>query len=257
MLRKERQQQIVKLLQEQSMVKIKELAPQFGTSIITIRRDLDELEQNGLIKKVYGGAVLAPRKGTENQHPFFSVRTQRCHTEKQRIGAAAAALVQPNETIVLDIGTTALEIAKCLKHREDITVLTSSLPVLNELADSRLTVYSLGGLLRGNELALCGSLAFHVLNAFLVDKAFIGAGGITLENGITDYNRDSAELCAVMTQRARQTILVTDSSKFGHDASAVIGSLDSVDTIVTDNGIPQQFRDNLCEKGIQLLIADK
>lgn len=255
MLRNERQKQILELLRERGTVKIPQLTEAFGVSVITVRRDLDELVSQGLIKKVYGGATLPEEVEPEPVHRIFNSRIERRHRQKRLIGIAAAKLVNEGDTIVLDIGTTALAIAKNLKQFDDLTVLTNSLPVLNTLADSQLNVYSLGGKLRGSELALYGSLAFNSLNEFCVDKAFIGAGGITLENGITDFNRDSAELCAAIAQRARQTILVTDSSKFGHDVSAVIGPLEMVDTIITDDAITPEYAEGLKNKGIQLIIV--
>jgi len=257
MLRKDRQNQIMKILQKKGSVKIPELAEAFDVSVITIRRDFDEMVSAGLIKKVYGGAILADRQEPESSaQRLFHSRLERNHREKQLIGAAAASLVKEGETIVLNIGTTALEIAKNLQHFENLTVLTNSIPIISELANSRLNVYSLGGKLRGDELALYGSLAFNSLNDFCVDKAFIGAGGVTLANGITDHNRDSAELCSAIVHRSRQTILVTDSSKFGRDVSAVIGPLNSVEIIITDSGITQEYADGLREAGIELIIVD-
>ena len=257
MLRKERQQQILNMLHKQGSVEIPELAEAFGVSIITIRRDFDEMVEEGLIKKVYGGAVLAPQTTQEPEaQRLFHTRLEHNHREKKAIGIAAASLAKEGETIVLNIGTTALEIAKNLRNAEDLTVLTNSIPILSELASTRLNVYSLGGKLRGSEFALHGSLAFNSLNNFCVDKAFIGAGGITLENGITDHNRDSAELCSAIVNRSRKTILVTDSSKFGRDASAVVGPLSIVDTIITDSGIPAEYAEGLRSMGIELIIVN-
>ena len=257
MLRKERQQQIMNMLHKQGSVKIPELAETFGVSIITIRRDFDEMVEEGLIQKVYGGAILAAQTAPETDvQRLFHTRLERNHRQKKAIGIAAANLVKERETIVLNIGTTALEIAKNLRDVEDLTVLTNSIPILSELANTRLNVYSLGGKLRGNELALHGSLAFNSLNDFCVDKAFIGAGGITLENGITDHNRDSAELSSTIVNRSRKTILVIDSSKFGRDASAVVGPLNIVDTIITDSGIPAEYAEGLRSMGIELIIVN-
>ena len=255
-MQKERRNQILALLHKQGMVKIPELAKAFDVSVITIRRDLDELVRAGQVQKVYGGAVLAPQAipEPESQRLFHS-RLVHNHRDKMMIGMAAAKLVKDGETVILNIGTTALEVAKHLGNYDDLTVLTNSLPILNQLADTKLNVYSLGGKLRGNELALHGSLAFKALNDFYVDKAFIGAGGITLENGITDHNVDSAELCAAIAKRSRQTILVADSSKFGKDASVIIGPLTCVDTIITDSGISEEFAEGIRQAGIELIIV--
>ena len=256
-MQKERRNQILAMLHRQGMVKIPELAKAFDVSVITIRRDLEALVRAGQVQKVYGGAILAPQATAEPEaQRLFHARLAHNHREKMMIGMAAAKLVKDRETIILDIGTTALEVAKHLGTYDDLTVLTNSIPILNQLANTRLNVYSLGGKLRCNELALCGSLAFKALNDFCVDKAFIGAGGVTLENGITDHNLDSAELCSAIAKRSRQTILVADSSKFGKDASVIIGPLSSVETIITDSGISEEYADGIRQAGIELIIVD-
>ena len=257
MLQKERRNQILALLHKQEMVKIPDLAKVFGVSVITIRRDLEELVRAGQIEKVYGGAILAPQAAVEPEaQRLFHARLAHNHREKMMIGMAAAKLVKDGETVILNIGTTALAVAKHLETYDDLTVLTNSIPILNQLANTRLNVYSLGGKLRGNELALHGSLAFKALNDFCVDKALIGAGGISLENGITDHNLDSAELCSAIAKRSRQTILVADSSKFGKDASVIIGPLTCVETIITDAGIPAEYAEGIRQAGIELIIVD-
>lgn len=256
MLQKERQNKIIELLKQEKTVKIKDLAKKFGVSIITIRRDFEILAEAGTIKKIYGGAMLPETAHTEPVQPFFSARIERNHRQKRQIACAAAALVRDGDTIVLDIGTTCLEVAKQLKKRSGITVLTNSLPVLWELAGTDLTVYSLGGLLRGSELSLSGSVAMNSLNDFCVNKAFIGVGGITLENGLTNHDRDNAKLCSAIIHRADQTILVADSTKFNRNAFAVIGPLECVDTIITDNGISQEYADKIQQCGVQLILAE-
>ena len=257
MLQKERRSQILNLLHKQDIVKIPELAKTLGVSIITIRRDLDELVRAGQIQKVYGGAVLAPQAVPEPEaQRLFHARLAHNHREKMMIGMAAAKLVKDGETIVLNIGTTALAVAKHLGTYDDLTVLTNSIPILNQLANTQLNVYSFGGKLRGNELALHGSLAFKALNDFCVDKAFIGAGGVTLTNGITDHNLDSAELGSAIVKRSRQTVLVVDSSKFGKDASVIIGPLNCVETIITDAGISAEYAEGIRQAGIELIIVD-
>ncbi|MBO5867356.1 MAG: DeoR/GlpR transcriptional regulator [Oscillospiraceae bacterium] len=256
MLQKERQNQIIEMLKHKKTVTIKDLAKHFGVSIITIRRDFDILAEAGAIQKIYGGAMLPEAAHTEAVQPFFSARIEKNRTQKLRIANAAAALVQDGDTIVLDIGTTCLEVAKQLKKRSNITVLTNSLPILYELVGTGITVYSLGGLLRSGELALCGSVAMNSLNDFCVNKAFIGAGGVTLENGLTNHNRDNATLCSAIIHRADQAILVADSSKFGRNAFAVIGPVECVDTIITDNGISKEYAQEISQRGVHLVVAE-
>lgn len=257
MLQKERQNRIVELLQQEKTIKIKELAQLFDVSIITIRRDFDMLEEAGLIKKIYGGASLPENAGIESIQPFFSARIEKHRAEKLSIASAAAALVQNGDTIVLDIGTTCLEVARLLKKRANITVLTNSLPILNELVGTNVTVYSLGGLLRSEELALCGSIATNSLSNFCVNKAFIGTGGITLENGLTNHNQDNARLCQAIVSRADQAILVADSSKFDKNAFAVIGPIECVDVIITDKGISQKYAEEIRQRGVELILAQR
>lgn len=255
MSRSERQEKILELLQKEKSVKIKDLAHFFDVSILTIRRDFDELSERGQINKVYGGAVLPEESLILPGQSFFYSRLKKHHTEKRHIAESAAALVQEGDVIALDIGTTCLELAKQLKNRRNITILTNSIPILLELMNSDLEVYSLGGQLRGSQLSLYGSIALHSLEDFVISKAFIGAGGITLENGLTNYHRDSAELCTAIIRRAERTILLVDNNKFGKNASAVIGPLEIVDTIITDNGILPQYANEITARGIKLIIA--
>lgn len=255
MMQEVRQASILNILHENGSVKIKDLAQRFNVSIVTIRRDLDELAADGLVTKVYGGAVM-PQRYRVGCLQILDVSASSHRREKALIGAAAAALVQEGETILLDIGETVLEIAKSVRNYQNITILTPSVPVLTELSSTSLPIYSLGGRMRNREMAFYGSIALYSLNQFCVDKAFIGCGGCTIDHGITDYSSDSAELHTAIVQRAKQSILVTDSSKFGRDAFAVIGSIDCVDMIITDSGISSEYADAIRSRGVELKIVE-
>ena len=253
-----RQNEMLTMMKQNGSIVIKDAAARFGVSIITIRRDLDDLIQEGMAQKVYGGATLAPDTTSDTGYlPYFYARAERHRHEKELIGAAAAALVGEGDTIVLDVGTTALEVAKNLGDYHQVTVLSASLMALMELSKKNLIVYALGGQLRQSDLALIGGTAYDTLSSFCIDKAFIGAGGVTFENGMTDYNRDSAELCMTISRGAKQVILVTDSSKFGQDVSFRIGMLDMVSTIVTDRGIPKDYIEKFQKRGIEVIVADE
>jgi len=254
LLNRDRQSMIIDLLNQDKSVQIMDLAKKFNVSIATIRRDLKELEEQHLIKRIYGGAVLAERPTLQ---PFFP-RTNRHREEKARLGVMAASMIQEGETIVLDIGTTVFEIAKNIKNKQNLMVLSNSLPVLNELEGCKdIQVFSMGGKLQPSMHALTGSIAEQTLNNFYVDKAFIGVAGISIEYGLTNFNQGSAQLCAATIRRARQTILVADSSKFGKTNFAVVGTLDSVHTVITDNGIPDQYRDYFEKHSIELIVVPK
>lgn len=253
MLSRERQNAILELMSVQETVRISELTARFDVTVATIRRDLDELEAQQLVKRVYGGATLAEQKPFTR--PMFRNRASQHHLAKVEIGKAAAALVQSGDTVLIDIGTTTLEVARQLKSLTGVTVLTNSLPVLNELADSSLEVYSLGGRLRHQELALSGGMAVGSLGGFFFDKAFIGAGGATLENGVTVYSPDSALLSSAIVARAKEVILCADSSKFGSNGFAFVCSLEKVGTIITDSGLSEEYRNGIAERGIRLIIV--
>ena len=252
MLNRDRQSIIMDILNQDKSVQIPDLAEKFNVSIATIRRDLRELEEQQLIQRVYGGAILAEQPMLQ---PFFP-RTNRHREEKARLGAIAATQIQEGETIVLDIGTTVYEISKNIKNKQNLVVLTNSLPILTELETCNgIKVFSLGGELHPDMHALTGNIAEQALNNFFADKAFIGAAGVSIEHGLTNFNQQSAQLCASTIRRARQTILVVDSSKFGKTHFAVVGKLDSIHTVITDAGIPDEYRDFFEKRGIELIIA--
>ena len=254
MLNRERQSMIIDLLNQNKCVQIMDLAEKFNVSVATIRRDLKELEEQQLINRIYGGAVLTE---SPTLQPFFP-RTNHHREEKSSLGAMAASMIREGETIVLDIGTTVLEIAKNIKDKKNLMVFSNSLPVLNELESCRdIQVLSMGGKLQPSMHALTGSIAEQTLNNFYVDKAFIGVAGISIEYGLTNFDQGSAELCAAIIRRARQTILVADSSKFGKTNFAVVGSLDSIHTVITDDGIPEQYRKYFEKSGVELIVVPR
>lgn len=259
MSQKQRQDLIISMLNEQKTVNINDLSKHFNVSVITIRRDIDTLVDQGIAKKVYGGATLVKERSQENgtHHPYFYNRLMKNHKEKALIGSTAAKYIHDGDTIILDIGTTCLEIAKHIKERNDITVLTNSLAILNELLDSDLEVHALGGKLRSKEMSLVGSQAYTALSEFCATKAFISAGAISLANGLTDFNRDSAELCAAIMRRADHVYLVADSTKFGKSTFSVLGGLDCIDTLITDSGIPEEYLRKFESIGVEVIIADK
>lgn len=255
MKKEDRRVKIVELLREHRTLRLPELAEYLNASVITVRRDLTALEEKGLIRKIYGGAAYLDTPESNQSHLLFSSRVATNHPLKQRIGITAAQLIRDDDSVILDIGTTCLEVARHLKTRSGITVLTNSVAILNELLDADLEVYALGGKLRGNELSLTGPQAFSAIRNFCVTKAFIGVGGISIENGITNFNRDSAELCSAIIERAVHVYLVADSSKFGKVAFSVIGDLSCVDTVITDSGIPKEYIEAFQEKGVEVIVC--
>ncbi|PZT53463.1 DeoR/GlpR family DNA-binding transcription regulator [Paenibacillus silvae] len=248
----ERKQTILTQLAVQGKVQVQTLAQLFQVSTETIRRDLDRLEKEGELRKVYGGAVRV-RSGMVEAP--FQKRSQLQLQEKQAIGAAAAALVEDGETIMLDNGTTTIEIMRQLLHRSQVTVITNSVPILT------IAMESFGGkiIFAGGEIhkavqASTGPAAHEMLDQFKVNKAFISAGGISFSDGITDYVLEEALISRKMIERAEETILVADHTKFGRSTFAKIASVDHVAMVITDSGCPAEWIEHLQRLEIETIV---
>lgn len=254
MLTEERRNKIIRLLQSENTVQVDKLSALFDVSLATIRRDLTALEKDGYLRRVYGGAISL--KKPISSADVFKIRSLECQAEKAAIGRLAASLVRPGDTIVLDVGTTTLEVAKALKHCSDITVLTNSLPILNELVDSSLNVYSLSGKMRKSEFSFVGNLISNTVQSFHISKVFIGCKGYSLEFGLTEHIYDSAQNRNFFIEQSDEAILVTDSRKFGNNAAVLVENSNMVKTIITDSHLSEEWRRKIRAKGIDLLIAD-
>lgn len=255
MLAQERQNAILEtLIQQGGIIKMKDIVARFNVSNETARRDLEALQDQNLVTRVYGGAILVDRREPVN----LSVpRTSDTPGQDKRsaIGKAAAQLVHEGETIMLASGTTILEIARNLKHLHDLTVLTNSLAVINELIDTNFDIYVLGGKLDSNELNMSGNMGLRAIQGVFVDKAFIGAGGITFQYGISDYGSSDAAIRSEMLNRANQTILVAQSDKFGRNAFSLDTPLSKIKVIVSDGDLSQEYVAGIKEMGIELILA--
>ena len=209
-----------------------ELAEEFGVSEMTIRRDLESLEADGLARRVRGGAISVVSRSYE---PPLSVRAATASEAKAAIGATAAALVNDGDTIIIDVGTTTLELAKALHGRRGLTVVTPSLPIAAELGtDPDIRVLVTGGQVRIGELSLTGGMAEDAFTSMNCDLAFIGVAGICAAPGLTEYNPDDARVKRAAMSAARRTIVLADSSKLGRVAFSTVAPLSSVDVLVTD-----------------------
>jgi len=234
----ERRQIITTLVRERGSVQVAPLAERFGVSMQTIRKDLHFLTQRGVAERSYGGAMLA---GAVNVTAEPAVEAKRSiHTdEKARIGKMAAAMVARGESVVLDSGTTTLQIAHHLPDDEDITVLTNDLDILDALArKERINVVMLGGALRRRNRAFYGAQTVDALDDLRVDKLFLGVDGFDIECGITTHYEPEAMLNRKMVEAARQVIAVTDGSKFGRVCLHRIIAIADIDDLVTDESVP-------------------
>jgi DeoR/GlpR family transcriptional regulator of sugar metabolism len=249
----ERLDQILVVLRDQGRVSVSELRERFGVSAVTIRNDLTTLERQGRLLRTHGGAVPCPNPSTEP--PAFDLRKDLHRDEKERIGRAATALVRDGDSIVLDASTTAWQIARNLKDRRELTVITNGLFVALEFLDSPgVTVVMPGGQLRAASASLVGSDGACVLDRCHVQRGFFGAGGFALEEGLTDTNQHEVELKQRMLARCKEVIAIVDSSKWGEVTFAPLASVEQLDRVITDDGAPANMVTALRERGIDVSL---
>jgi DeoR/GlpR family transcriptional regulator of sugar metabolism len=250
----ERLDQIVALLQDQGRVSVGELGERFGVSAVTIRHDLATLEQQGHLLRTHGGAVPAPLASSEPA--AFAQRKKQHQAEKERIGQAAAAIVRDGDSIALDASTTAWQIARNLKDRRELVIVTNGLFVALEFLESPdVTVIMPGGSLRTASASLVGQQGAQILEGYHVQKAFFGAGGFTLEEGLTDTNVYEVELKRRMLEHSKEVIAVVDSTKWGQVAFAALATIDQLDHVITDDNAPPAMVRHLRERGLPVTLV--
>lgn len=285
MLAKERQNRIMAIIRENNSIRMADIIKEFHVSHETARRDLDALQDQNLITRGHGGAILAEEKipspgqtsqmnqpsaqsgngvhnavsysGSDQTEGAQSSRTPSGMAERAAIGKSAASMIKEGETVFLSVGLTVQQIAKALRKRKNITVLTNSVLVLNELLNSDIQVYILGGMVNNSENNIEGPLALQTLMNFYVDIAFIGAGGVTRELGISDYSLEVARLNEHVIRHARKSVLVAHSKKFGINCMSVTCPLRDVDTIISDINLSEQEREYLAEQGVETVLVNR
>lgn len=248
----DRRHQIIDMLLQQKTVKNTELMEQFNISIETVRRDLEYLEQQGYLKRVYGGAVA---NMSLNSEPEYANRINVQLKEKIAIASEAVKLIEPKDSIYLGVGTTVQTMVQYVKTLGELTVFTNALRTAADLSDAHnCTVILPGGTLRHKELTLSGFPAEENFTNFNVDKAFIGIGGIS-EDGVTDFHLEEARLHRQLIKNARMSIVLADSSKLGLRAVVNVCPLENIDVVITDEGAPAQIVKTLENAGIRVIIA--
>ncbi|MCR4590896.1 MAG: DeoR/GlpR family DNA-binding transcription regulator [Lachnospiraceae bacterium] len=251
MLALERRNRILEELQIKRQVVVGELARSFKVSEETIRRDLDRLDKEGLAKKSYGGAVIIENSAIDLP---FNIRKKRNIPGKQRIAELISELVEDGDHITLDPSTTAVFIARALKEKQRLTVITNSLEVMIELSDvESWNVYCSGGTMKEGYLALTGPRAIEGIGAFNTDKAILSCKGLDAAKGITDGNELFCEAKRAMLDNSREHILAVDHSKFGTVAFSKICDTDRIDIIVTDEKPDDSWLDLFNRLGIKCI----
>lgn len=252
-----RLREIQRRLDQLGFVRVRELADRFGVSTVTVRTDLQVLEERQLAFRVHGGAV--PFSSNRGERPFEEVAAERVD-EKAAIGAAAAAMVDAGETIIIDVGTTGAAMSAALVTRDelrDLTVLTNGLKIALQLeaAHPHVTVVVSGGTLRPKQHSLVEPLAVQMFEQLRVDTVFLGCNGLAIEGGVTNINLPEAAVKRAMIAAASRCVVLADSSKLGVRALAPICGLDDVDVLITDAHADEVVLGELGDRGIEVIVA--
>lgn len=238
------------LIRERGVIRVEDLCRELKVSAPTVRRDLDRLERINAIRRVHGGAVSVESRLEE---PVFADKTGRAVREKRRIAEAALAFVEPGDTLYLDGGSTVLELARLLRDRTNLTVVTNSLHAALELAGRGPRLIVVGGELRRLSQTMVGPLTRLVLQELHLDKAFMGTIGFALNEGLTTTDPSEAFTKELVVGQARQVIVLADSSKAGKVSFARAGRWENVDVLITDRSF--NFAKELIKKGIKVVRA--
>jgi len=242
---------ILDILGDAEHVGVRELARRFGVSGMTIRRDLDVLQRQGLVVRTHGGAVSSGKL----RFIHGALPDSEVSEAKAAIGKRAAELVKPGQMIMIDTGTTALEVARHLPRDSDITVVTTSLGVGQELYRSGLAVLLLGGFLRWEFPSVYGPMTEKLLAEIRVDTLFIGCDGAFSDDGFYSNDLHVSSLEQSMTRIASQVVVVTESAKFGRRAFSRYATVQDVNTVVTDPGVSPADKRNLEERGVTVIVT--
>lgn len=256
LMTQQRRGKIVELVEERGVVRVGELAGLFSVSEVTIRNDLECLEREGLLTRDHGGAIKNPETRLVTSLLRVDERAGERIDEKRRIAQAAAQLVSPGDTIILDAGTTVVELARLVSKVAPLTVVTNALNVALEIgAAGEARLILLGGTFHQESSSTVGALAEHNLAELVVQKLFLGAQAFDLPHGLTDSTSEIAQVKRAMIRAAREVILLTDSSKWGRAGFVKVTPLDQIDRIITDDGLPGEARAEIERLGIELTLV--
>ena len=245
---------ILKMLDQENEVSVTKLSKILGISEVTIRKDLTLLQRKNLLVRTRGGAIRRPVENL-NEDTAISRKSMFNFHEKARIGKLATKLIKEGDYIMLDSGTTTLEIAKNLDGFRDLSIVTNALNIAEELMKYNRFTVILGGHVRFNSHSTIGPIALKTISHFANYKLFLGVDSFSFENGISTPNMEEAMLNQAMIAQASQVIAVFDSSKFNKRSFCHIATADQIDAIVTDNNLPVGYLSRLKEKNIALYLA--
>lgn len=252
LLTAEREQQIIRHLRKTNAATVTELCQDMDVSEATVRRDLQSMHERGMLERIHGGACLPERvKETEL---VFADKESKFSDEKQRIAAKARTLIQDNDVIYLDGGSTILRLARMLDGVKNLTIVTNSLMAATLLMESGHHLLLCGGEFRAISRTLVGPLTVPLLERLAIDKAFMGTISLNATDGATTTDVNEAFTKGQVIARAKQVILLADHSKHGHASFVSFASLNDFDVLVTD-GVTDVMRQQLAEAEVEIMLA--
>jgi DeoR family transcriptional regulator of aga operon len=253
LLGEERRMQILHRIRTEGRVIVNELASAFNTSAVTIRNDLKDLHHRGLVLRSHGGAVSPDRILRESP---VNDRARSHADEKRRIGAMAASLISNGETIVIDSGTTTMEIARGVTNQQALQVITNGVNIAAELLEARnVQTFIIGGAVRSESASIVGRTAEDMLHQFAADKFFLSGAGCDPDFGVSGANLDEAIVTRAMIRIAREIILVADSSKFSKRALARIAEFSEIDMVISDTNLGNSLQKKIKGFGCNLILV--
>lgn len=254
MLRAQRLSHIIQAVNQYQMITIEELMEVVGTSKATIRRDIAELSASGMVEKIRGGVSAVGKNSTVE--PSISIKSVLHIEEKRRIARYARKYIENGDRILLDSGTTILELAKLLVGNSHITAVTYDLSTAVEVAKyTNIDLMMIGGMLRKNFYTTYGNFAEYMLNNLHVNKAFLGVDALSPDQGIMSYTTDDVTIKRLILDAANETIILCDHSKFESSALINIAGLNHIDRIITDQGADEKTVYSLREMGIEVEVV--
>ncbi len=248
----DRRHRILERIAEDQTIHVRELARALGVSEMTIRRDIRGLERDGFVRQTYGGATAHITKSLDIA---FNARALQHTREKRRIGMRATHLLGDARVVFVGIGTTAEQFARFLPVQPGLVVVTPSLTTASLLGTRPVDVIALGGSVRRDELTCVGPAAAATLARFRFDLAVVGAAGLSARWGLTELNDADAEIQRMAIERSARVVVITDSSKVGSAANAVVADAGLIRTLVTDDGAPGRELSALRALGLEIIIA--
>ncbi|HKJ99365.1 MAG TPA: DeoR/GlpR family DNA-binding transcription regulator [Desulfotignum sp.] len=248
----DRQTRIQNLITEKGVVKVLDLSRMFNVTELTIRRDLDVLEKQGILDRTHGGAILRHRMKTE---PLYTEKDQINRLEKEAIGKKVNELVEQGDTLLVNTGSTTSQVLRHLGGNH-LRVITSNANALLEVTDPDIELILTGGVFRRQSNSLIGSLAHSILAQICGSKAIIGVDGLSIKFGLTTPIQQEAEVTRLMIERTQgPVVVVADHSKIGVVSNFVTAPIKKINILVTDAGIKPDFKKMLQEMGIKVIIA--